>query len=121
MNNITKRHILFIFGCIPVRLLLVYVAKTINTRHLPILGLLALIPSFGFFILYVTNKRKTGIETFGERIWWHELRIIHALLYLLFSVWAIKQKTMAYIPLLLDVVIGGISFMIYHHGCKHVL
>ena len=92
MNNIQKRFILFLFGCIGTRSLLVYIAKTTNKTLLMYLGYLALIPAFGFFYLFLTGARKTGAEVFGDKIWWNNLRPIHALLYFTFAYLAINQN-----------------------------
>ena len=116
MNNIQKRFLLFIFGCISIRLLFVYIAKTIDNSYLPILGLLALIPAIGFFYIFFTNSRETGPEVFGEKIWWNNLRILHGLLYLIFAILAITRQSYAWIPLLIDVSIGLLSFLYFHYS-----
>ena len=69
MNNIQKRFILFLIGCIGVRSLLVYLAKTSNQTFLMYMGLIGLIPAIGFFYLFLTGSRKTGAEVFGDKIW----------------------------------------------------
>ena len=38
MNDMQKRFALFLFGCIGVRSLFVYIAKTSNVQYLPYLG-----------------------------------------------------------------------------------
>ena len=53
MNDIQKRFLLFIFGCIGTRLALVYVAKTFNKNIVMYLGYLTLIPAFMFAYLYL--------------------------------------------------------------------
>ena len=116
MNNIQKRFLLFIFGCISIRLLFVYIAKTIDNSYLPILGLLALIPAIGFFYIFFTKSRETGPEVFGEKIWWNNLRILHGLLYLIFAILAITRQSYAWIPLLIDVSIGLLSFLYFHYS-----
>ena len=116
MNNIQKRFLLFIFGCISIRLLFLYIAKTIDNSYLPILGLLALIPAIGFFYIFFTNSRDTGPEVFGEKIWWNDLRIVHGLLYLIFAILAITRQSYAWIPLLIDVSIGLLSFLYFHYS-----
>ena len=63
MNNIEKRFLLFIGGCILVRGLLVVVAKRTQRKNLPILGYLALIPAIGFTYIYLTDSRKTKSKT----------------------------------------------------------
>lgn len=109
-----KRYILFLLCCIPMRLLFVYISKNIKKDYLPYLGYIALLPAIGFAYLYATGKRKTGVETFGKKIWWNNLRPVHATLYFLFAYFAINKKDFAYIFLLLDVIIGLISFTTHH-------
>ena len=115
MNNIQKRFLLFLFGCIPTRLAIMYLAKVISQKYLPILGYIALIIAFGFYYLYFSGKRKTGAEVFGDKIWWNNLRPIHGLLYTLFAYNAIMQNRSAWIYLLVDVLFGLTSFLIFHY------
>jgi len=114
MNDIQKRFLLFLIGCIGTRSLFVYVAKNTNAKYLPLLGYLALLPAIGFIYIYLTGSRKTGGEVFGEKIWWNDLRPIHSLLYFLFSYNAIIGNNKAWIYLLVDVIFGLISFLIFH-------
>ena len=114
MNVIQKRIILFLFGCIFVRSLFVIIAMKINKKYLPYLGMLAIIPACGFIYIYFGGYRKKGGETFGQKIWWNNLRPIHAILYLTFAYLAIKKSKHSYKPLLIDVIIGLVSFLIYH-------
>ena len=115
MNNFQKRFLLFIFGCIFVRILFVIIAKNISLNYLPYLGYLALLPSIGFFYIYFTGTRKTGAEVFGDKIWWNDLRPIHGLLYALFAYNAINKNIYSWVYLLIDVIIGLISFLIFHY------
>lgn len=114
MNNIQKRFLLFLIGCIGTRSLFVYIAKTTPIKYLPLLGYLALLPTIGFIYIYITGSRKTGAEVFGEQIWWNDLRPLHALLYGLFAYSAITMKPFAWKFLLLDVIIGLTTFLTYH-------
>ncbi len=114
MNNITKRFLLFLIGCIGTRLLLVYIAKNVNMTLLKYMGYLLLLPAFGFFYIFFTNSRKTGPEVFGDKIWWNNLRPIHGLLYLLFSYNAITGNKNAWIYLLVDVLFGLTAFLAHH-------
>ena len=116
MNNLQKRFLLFLFGCIGVRSLLVYIAKNVNTQFLMYMGYLALIPAVGFIYLYLSGSRKVGNEVFGEKIWWNNLRPIHGLMYFLFSYNAITGNKNAWIYLVIDVIIGLISFLIFHYN-----
>ena len=115
INNIyLKRILIFLFGCITVRLLLVYLAKTLPTKYLKYMGYIALIPAIGFAYIFITGSRKTGAEVFGDKIWWNNLRPVHSLLYFIFAYLAINASTKAFIPLLIDVIIGLVSFLVYH-------
>jgi hypothetical protein len=115
MNQLQKRMIMFLIGCIGVRSLFVIVAKNINPKYLKYLGYLALLPAIGFMYIYVTGSRKTGAETFGQKIWWNDLRPVHSILYFLFAYNAILGNKNAWVYLLVDVVFGLVSFLI-HHG-----
>ena len=115
MNNIQKRFLLFLIGCIGVRLLFVFISKYANNEYLPYLGYLALIPMIGFFYIWLTGSRKTGGEVFGDKIWWNHLRPIHGLIYGLFAYAAINKNENAWIYLLIDVVIGLVSFLRHHY------
>lgn len=115
MNNLQKRFFMFLVGCIGSRLLLVILAKNINTNYLKYLGYLALLPATGFMYIYATGSRKTGAETFGEKIWWNDLRPIHSFLYFLFAYNAIRGNKNAWIYLLVDVFIGFVAFLIHHY------
>jgi len=114
ISVIEKRFLLFIIGCIGSRLLLVYIAKNISVDLLKYMGYLALIPAIGFLFIFLTDSRKTGAEVFGDKIWWNNLRPIHGLLYLLFAYNAINGNRNAWIYLLVDVLLGLTSFIIYH-------
>jgi hypothetical protein len=115
MNTIQKRFLLFLIGCIGTRSLFVCIAKNANTTYLKYIGYLALLPAIGFFYLFFTGTRKTGPEVFGDKIWWNNLRPIHGLLYLLFSYNAITGNKFAWIYLLIDLIIGLVSFLGFHY------
>jgi len=114
MNQLQKRMVMFLIGCIGVRTLFVIVAKYINPKYLKYLGYLALLPAIGFMYIYLTGSRKTGAETFGQKIWWNNLRPIHSILYFLFAYNAIAGNKNAWMYLLVDVLIGLVSFLIHH-------
>ena len=115
MNDMQKRFLLFLIGCIGVRSILVLLAKNASVYNLKILGYLALLPAIGFIYIYLTGSRQTGAEVFGEKIWWNSLRPIHATLYLLFAYNAINGVKSAWIYLLIDVILGLISFLVHHY------
>ena len=114
MNNIQKRFLLFLIGCIGIRTLLVLLAYKIPKKYLVLMGYFSLLPAFGFMYIYLTNSRKTGEEVFGDKIWWNHLRPLHSGLYFLFAINAIQKKRESWKYLALDVVIGFIAFLHYH-------
>ena len=116
MNDMQKRFLLFLIGCIGVRSIFVIIAKNASAYYLQLLGYLALLPAFGFIYIYLTGSRKVGAEVFGEKIWWNSLRPIHAILYLLFAYNAINGNKMAYQYLLIDVIFGLVSFLFHHYN-----
>ena len=115
MNQIQKRFLLFLIACIGVRTLFVFIAKNTSVTYLPYLGYLGLLPAVGFAYIYLTGSRKTGQEVFGEKIWWNDLRPLHSLLYFLFAYNAIIGNRNAWMYLLADVLIGLISFLVFHY------
>ena len=115
MNNMQKRFMLFLFGCIPTRLAVVYLAKHISIDYLPILGYIALIPATVFIYLYFSGTRQTGAEVFGGKIWWNNLRPIHSIFYYMFAINAINKIKNSWVYLLYDVIFGLFSFLIFHY------
>jgi hypothetical protein len=115
MEKLEKRFLLFLFGCIGSRSLLVYLAKIANKTYLALMGYLCILPAVGFFYLYLTGSRKTGAEVFGDKIWWNDLRPIHGFMYLLFAYNAIIGNSFAWIFLFVDVIIGLVSFLTFHY------
>ena len=115
MNNIQKRFLLFLIGCIGTRSAFALIAKNISVNYLPYLGYLALLPAIGFIYIYLTGSRQTGAEVFGEKIWWNDLRPLHSLLYFLFAYNAVIGNKQAWIYLLVDVLVGLISFIGFHY------
>lgn len=117
MNNIQKRFLLFLFGCIVIRLYITYLAKNITLDNLELLGYLALIPVIGWFYIIFIGERETGGEVFGEKIWWKDLRIVHMLLWGIFANMAIKKDKEAWKVLFADTIIGLLAFL-SHHYCE---
>ena len=124
MNDLKKRMLMFLIGCIGVRSLFVIIAKYINTNYLKYLGYLALLPAIGFIYIFLTGSRKTGPEVFGDKIWWNNLRPIHGFMYFLFAYNAIKGNPFSWVYLLVDLNIGLVSFLIFHYynnDFKHLI
>ena len=119
MNNVQKRFLLFIFGCIVTRLVITFYVKELDKKYLPIAGYIALVPAIGFLTIYFFNLRKTGQEVFGDKIWWNNIRPIHGILYLLFAYLAINKNKDSWKILLIDVIIGLTMFIKYHYSLGH--
>lgn len=115
MNDIQKRFLLFLIGCMGVRSLLVYLAKTVSKHILLYMGYVAILPAIGFFYIYYTGTRQTGPEVFGDKIWWNQLRPVHGTLYATFAYYAITGNSNAWIWLLIDLIIGFVSFIYYQY------
>tara|TARA_Y100001980_G_C14382764_1_gene184282 strand:+ start:234 stop:587 length:354 start_codon:yes stop_codon:yes gene_type:complete len=114
MNIIYKRFLTFLLLCIPSRILLIYISKKINIEYLPYLGLIAIIIATGFIYNYIFKKEKGS--TFNQDAWWNYLRPIHSLLYYIFAYLAINKNSNSYIPLVIDVIIGFLSFIINNYS-----
>ncbi len=115
MNNITKRFLLFLIGCMGTRTFFVYLAKNINIEYLPYMGYVAIIIAIGFMYLFITGSRKTGREVLGDKIWWDKLRPVHAIMFTMFGYLAITKSNNAWIVLLIDVLFGLFSFLFFHY------
>lgn len=103
----------FLIGCMGVRLLIAFLAKQANKKWLRIMGYIAILPAFGFIYLFLTGVRN-NVGAFGEKIWWINLRPIHALLYSLFAYFAITGNRNAWIYLLIDALVGLTGFLWVH-------
>ena len=115
ITSIQKSFMLFLCGCIPIRLLLVILAKYGNKIVLQIMSLFAIVIGLGFMIIYIGDYRKTGLETGGDIIWWNNIRPVHSFLYLFFA-WSVfyGYTNKSWHILLLDVIIGLVAFIIFH-------
>ncbi len=115
MVNVLKlRFYLFMFGCIGSRLAFTALSAFSHGWFLKLLGFLALIPVYGWFYIIFFGKRDTGLEVFGGKIWWQNLRPIHMLLWGLFAYLAIHGNPKSWIVLLVDTLFGASAFLIKH-------
>jgi len=71
--------------------------------------------AIAWLILYFFDLRKTGPEVFGDKIWWNNIRPIHAIFYLLASYFIYNNKKNTSIKFLLaDVSFGFIAYIIHN-------
>jgi hypothetical protein len=113
-NKLRYRFFLFIFGCIGSRLAFTALSAYASNTFLKILGIIALIPVFGWLYIMFIGKRDTGLEVFGEKIWWKDLRPLHTILWAIFSYMAINGNRRAWMVLFIDTMIGLSAFLIHH-------
>jgi len=86
-----------------------------NAQQLKWLGYLAMLPAIGFIYIFLTGSRQTGLEVGGGRIWWNNLRPLHAIMYLAFAYLAITGSTQyAWKVLAADVIIGLVVFLTHY-------
>ena len=115
IKNFSKQKsiLLFLTFCIGSRIGLFLLAKYLPDKWLQYMGYVTLIPAFGFLYFYFTNTRLNAGEA-GGKTWWHDIRIIHGCLYLLFSIFAIQKNKKAWLILVGDVSFGLIMFLNNH-------
>ena len=110
---------LFYLLCIPMRLLIVFLAYILLNSASPsflrysMIAILTVI-GIGFWTIYLKGWRKTGVETGGKPIWWNNLRPIHGSLYLLCALLVISGVKNAWIILLADVLFGFVASLIHN-------
>jgi hypothetical protein len=115
MNTLKIRFYLFLFGCIGSRLMFAITSYFAPGWLLCIMGVMALFPAMAWFYLFFIGKRDTGLEVFGDTIWWKNLRPVHMLLWSFFAYLAISGNRMAYVVLLVDTALGLGSFLLHHY------
>lgn len=103
---------LFLGICLVLRIALTYITKIIPSKYLPIMGIIYLIFSIGFFNTYLSQSRKKGI--LNQPAWWDNLRPVHGGIYLIFAIAAFLKYKDAWIILLIDTIFGIIAFTVYH-------
>jgi hypothetical protein len=114
MTSIANRKLLFIFGCVLIRIFFIYIAKKASRNQLRLLSIPALIIGISFIYQSIKNKKKGA---FGGDTWWSSLRSIHSFLWIIFAILAFNKIKKAYIVLIIDLSIGIIAF-INHYNVK---
>jgi hypothetical protein len=112
MNEIETIKLKYLIGCLGIRTLFAIIAKYINKKYLPFMGIFAIIISMSFIYQFITKERTHG--AFNNKIWWDNIRPIHAFNYGLFGFLAINKSSYAWIFLLFDVFIG-LGGHLYHY------
>lgn len=109
MSTEKGRMLAFLLGCMGTRLGFAYIAAyklpSAAQGWRTASALAALLLVAGWIYIYSTGARPTGAEA-GGPIWWNDLRPIHASFYAAFAVLILTRPELAYIPLVLDVLLG---------------
>lgn len=119
-----NRIILFILLCFPARLLLAYIAKqldetsrnkniqNIKSKYINLIfNLFTLIIGISFINNWINDK---DIGFFGGEAWWHNLRLVHGINYITYSILSIYGINNSYKILVFDAFIGLLSFILHY-------
>lgn len=109
---------LFLYGCIPSRILLIASPHFVKNHEAirKLLSCIFIAIGLGFLIIYIFDLRKTGIETGGRKIWWNEIRQVHGILYLVAGILLFNREYESVkIILAIDIIIGIIIWKNYHN------
>ncbi len=114
MNSLV-RILLFLFLCIPLRLLLAYLPQVLPKPYFFIFAIIVALMGFGFLYLAFGNTRLQAPEG-GGQTWWASYRFIHGMLLMTAVIYLIKKDRKASIPLLIDVILGILLFFVVRVG-----
>jgi len=115
LTEIQKRICMFLFFCIGLRLLFVYLAKNMSLMILQLMGIMAIIISIGFMYTALFKYKKGDLGVTGGKVWWNEMRVFHSIIYSLFAYLALtKNQNIAWKILLFDVLVGLGTFIIHY-------
>lgn len=118
-----SRALTFLFGCILTRIILAYLAylagKNNNKIYLKLIAIVCFLIGLGFLIIYFngneTADKQLEVWDDDKKVWWHQLRLLHGILYLLFFVYAfIFESPQSYLFLIVDVSLGLLVWILHH-------
>jgi hypothetical protein len=108
-----QRKLAFVLGCMQLRIIIALLPLYISSSSLPYYAVLLTCFGLSFLYLYFANLRLDAIEG-GGITWWANFRILHASLYICAAIYAFQRKRIAFIPLLIDTLIGLMLFLHNH-------
>jgi hypothetical protein len=126
-SNLQKRLLLFLVGCMSARLYLSRVLYNIEigtietiigSKLTKVISIVIGIIGVGFWYIYTNDLRKTGVEVFGDKIWWNDMRPFHGSMYLLagITLMSVDHRHYAWKLILVDTMVGLIKFLEHHFG-----
>mgnify|MGYP006087076555 FL=1 len=95
----------FLFGCIPLRILIAIIPLYLDNKMLRYYAVLLSIIAGSFLYLYFANERLNAIEG-GGQTWWAKYRLIHGLLYGAAAIYSLRGDRIASVPLFIDTGMG---------------
>lgn len=107
---------LFWTACIPTRTALAVTPVLLPEPWLQPFGVVLLGIGIAFSILYTFNLRQHAMESSTSTTWWHEWRIVHALLYMTAGILCIQGNRNAWIPLVIDICIALIAYHVSYQA-----
>lgn len=117
--NETKRKLLFLIICLPIRFTISYIYYIIPTKFLSFFSIPLFIIGLSTLYLYFSNLRLNAYEG-GGNTWWKEFRLLHGLLFTSAAIYALNKSRYTFFPLLIDAIIGFILFIDHHYINKLV-
>ena len=113
MLNIEKKYriALFLFVCLSVRSIPIFVLKTYPTLSNFIVLFYSII-GLSFMKTFLYSKKTKGF--FGGEIWWHDLRIFHSICYLMFVLLYIIKKKYYTEILVFDLLVSVLSVFLHY-------
>lgn len=115
-NEVLRRNLLFLIGCLGVRGMLVVAAYLLPLNYLKYLGFIMLLFAAGFGGTWALGLRQGPLGGFGTKMWWQEHRLYHAINFLAFAILAIKKNRFSWLILLFDWILGLSFFMNQHYS-----
>ena len=111
MTSRTNRIFLYTCVCLVVRILLVYLVYSTKEKatYQNIAALISALIGLSFVWQYLYSKKELGF--FGGKVWWKQLRVLHAFLFLLFAVLVLNGYKDACLVLIPGLVFGIIGFI----------
>ena len=112
----TKGALTFLLGCLGARLAIAAAAYYISPKWLPIMGILALVLVCSWVYIYLFGARPFGkevggLDTGSQKIWWNDIRPLHAGLYFAFAIMALHKSPDAYRVVILDALVGLVAWL----------
>ena len=79
------------------------------------MGYFTLIAGLWFLYAFIIKPYTYAKVIKTTKVWWQDIRILHACTYLVFSYLAINKQQNAWIVLMIDVFIGLYAFLFHHY------